>query len=145
MHRFGGGGSVNLIELSVLVPEERVTEFYVMLGNWLGGKADGDDEGAQSANGRRRGRRGRPSTRAALNSRYAGIAEFLKGQGGGTAEASFDDLEEAIGNNLPASAERHRAWWANTERNTQARVWMEEGWRVDRVDFDQRLVHFSRI
>jgi hypothetical protein len=133
---------VNLIELSVLVPEERVTEFYVMLGNWLSGAGDQAENGRTAGAGRRR-RRSR-QTRAALNSRYAGISEYLKAQTGPTAEATFGDLEAAIGSNLPASAERHRAWWANTERNTQARVWMEEGWRVDRVDFDNRTVHFSR-
>jgi hypothetical protein len=138
---------VNLVELSVLVPEERVTEFYMVLGNWLAGNITpaSSAEGATGAEGgRRRGRR-RQGGRAALNSRYAGIAGLLKGQSGSTAEVSFGDLETAIGNSLPASAERHRAWWANTERNTQARVWMEEGWRVDQVDFDQRMVTFSRI
>jgi hypothetical protein len=118
-----------------------------MLGNWLAGntradQADGREAGAE---GGRRRRRARSPQRAALSSRYAGIGEYLKAQGGPTAEASFEQLEAAIGNSLPASAERHRAWWANTERNTQARVWMEEGWRVDRVDFDQRKVSFSRI
>ncbi|MEX2541896.1 MAG: hypothetical protein WD314_08805 [Trueperaceae bacterium] len=117
----------------------------MMLGNWLGGKPDQAEngEGSGEAGGRRR-RRARQSPRAALNSRYAGISEYLKEQSGQTAEASFGDIEKAIGSNLPASAERHRAWWANTERNTQARVWMEEGWRVDRVDFDNRTVSFSR-
>lgn len=140
---------MNLVELSVLVPEERVTEFYVMLGNWLGGtaqRASGEGAGTEGdQDGRRRGRRTRSSARAAVTSRYAGIGEYLKSQSGPTASASFADLEQAIGNTLPASAERHRAWWANTERNTQARVWMEEGWRVDSVDFDQRKVSFSRI
>lgn len=136
---------MNLIELSVLVPEERVTEFYVMLGNWLSGKSDHAEngDGPGEAGGRKR-RRARQTPRAALNSRYAGISEYLKGQSGQTTEATFGDIEKAIGSNLPASAERHRAWWANTERNTQARVWMEEGWRVDRVDFEKRKVLFSR-
>ena len=133
---------MNLVELSVLVPEERVAEFYTMLGNWLAGNIASNGDGTDG--GRRRSRRARPG-RAVLNSRYAGIAGYLKEQNGPTAEASFADLETAIGNDLPASAERHRAWWANTERNTQARVWMEEGWRVDQVDFDQRKVMFSRI
>lgn len=136
---------MNLIELSVLMPEERVTEFYVMLGNWLGGTAGSAQGNADAEPGRGRRRRSRAPTRAATNSRYAGIGEYLKGQSGPAAEVSFQDLEQAIGNGLPASAEKHRAWWANTERNTQARVWMEEGWRVDSVDFDQRMVSFSRI
>lgn len=134
---------MNHIELSILVPEERVSEFYVMLGDWLSGKITSADQ-SDRGDGRRRSRR-RSSTRAASTSRYAGIGEFLKGRSGQTTEVSFQDLEKAIGNDLPSSAERHRAWWANTERNTQARVWMEEGWRVDSVDFENRTVHFSRI
>ena len=133
---------MNLVELSVLVPEERVADFYTMLGNWLAGNIASNADGSE---GGRRRRRSRQGGRAALNSRYAGIAGYLKGQSGQTAEATFTELEEAIGNSLPASAERHRAWWANTERNTQARVWMEEGWRVDQVDFDERKVTFSKM
>ncbi len=134
---------MNQIEVSVVIPEERLTEFYVILGDWLSGKITPAEQ-AQPADGRRRGRR-RYGARSPSASRYAGISQLLKELEGPVAEVSFEDLEKAIGNDLPASAEKHRAWWANTERNTQARVWMEEGWRVDSVDFDTRMVNFSRI
>lgn len=139
---------MDLVELSVLVPEDRIIEFYIVLGKWLGGRDESGEANARQNSLEREGRLAtRPSrrqSRGAATSRYAGMGEYLKSQSGPIVEVSFEDLEESIGGGLPASAERHRAWWANTERNTQARVWMDEGWRVDSVDFDNRQVTFSR-
>ena len=132
---------MNHIELTVVIPEEKLTEFYVVVGDWLSGKIGPADQAGPSDGRRTRRRSG---ARAASSSRYAGIGEYLKDREDDSAEVSFEELEQAIGSSLPASAERHRAWWANTERNTQARVWMEQGWRVDSVDFDNRSVIFSR-
>ncbi len=57
---------------------------------------------------------------------------------------SMVDLEEIIGRFLPNSARAYREWWANTERSPQARGWLSAGWRVEAVDRERELVHFSR-
>lgn len=132
------------VELSVLVPEERIGDFYAFLGSLAAGSPSAtavtrasDGPAAESSAARR------PRSRGA--SRYAGIAGFLENQNGDPEViASFEELEEVIGSNLPASALRHRAWWANSERNTHARMWLEQGWRVASVDLSERKVQFAR-
>ena len=59
---------------------------------------------------------------------------------------SFSDVEQLIGEPLPASAHRHPAWWANEQggRHVQARAWLDAGWSVDAVDQQARRVRFRR-
>lgn len=59
----------------------------------------------------------------------------------------FDEIEQILGDRLPASATRHQAWWGNevkTKSHTQAQAWLAAGWRVDAVDQAQRWVRFRR-
>jgi hypothetical protein len=120
-------------EVIVKIPEGRVTEFYVMLGRWLG-----EEEKRRREN---RGRRSGPS-------RYDGIAELLRRfseeTNASTLTFAFGEIEDAIGDELPASARKHRAWWANTDRNTQVRVWMRAGWMVETVYVAEGVVEFVR-
>jgi CBS domain-containing protein len=47
---------------------------------------------------------------------------------------SFNAVEKIIGDKLPASARKHRAWWSNyLEFSPQARQWWDAGWRVSTV------------
>ena len=59
----------------------------------------------------------------------------------------FADIEQLIGGSLPASAHRHRAWWANEASGNivQAHAWQDAGWRVDAVDQTARWVRFRRV
>ena len=56
----------------------------------------------------------------------------------------FADIEQLIGDGLPASAHRHRAWWGNNESSVQAAAWMSAGWLVDAVNPEAREVRFRR-
>jgi len=81
-------------------------------------------------------------------SKYSPITEFLKNQPAEKRDLtiSFDTLEETLGFMLPESAYTHRTWWGN-ERNknrTQARSWLEAGWRVDSVNFSKLWVRFKK-
>jgi len=60
-------------------------------------------------------------------------------------ELTFNDIEGIIGADLPASAHRHRAWWANDKTHVHARAWMEAGWEVESVDFERKTVVFKAI
>ena len=44
---------------------------------------------------------------------------------------------------LPASASRHRPWWANDPSHSQARAWLSLGRTVDHVHMDSRRVLFG--
>ncbi|WP_430537430.1 DUF7662 domain-containing protein [Blastococcus saxobsidens] len=56
----------------------------------------------------------------------------------------FADIDELLGAALPASADHHRAWWANDPTHVQARAWLDAGWAVDAVDRRARRVRFRR-
>ena len=117
-------------EVKVLVPHERVAEFYRMVGVWL-------DRG-------RSGQRGEPSL--SPKSRYAPLQEHLEGVGRERKEVRlrFDEISNVLGKPLPKSAFAHRAWWANTSSHAQALAWLSAGWKVEHVDLPGKAVDFVR-
>jgi hypothetical protein len=83
--------------------------------------------------------------------KYGPLQDWLEGEGekskiGETITLSFDDIEEGIiFDGLPASARRHRSWWANDSTSSrQALAWMRAGWAVYDVDFNSETVTFER-
>ena len=133
-----------LTEVIVLIPEERVGEFYRLVGAWMTGGALTEE--APAPRGRRRQAGGASPTLSA-NSRYAPLHQHLAGLGKDRKEyeMSFDEISTVMGAELPKSARDHRAWWANTESHSQALAWISAGWKVDGVDLDNELIHFTRI
>jgi hypothetical protein len=77
---------------------------------------------------------------------YAPLAEHLGSLESSYAELSFAEIERILGRPLPASARRHRAWWANESKGTHshAAAWTSMSWLVDGVDFNRGTVHFRR-
>ena len=59
-------------------------------------------------------------------------------------QASFADIETIIGFNLPASARRHRPWWANDPTHSHANAWLNAGWKTADVDIDTESLQFQR-
>jgi hypothetical protein len=76
--------------------------------------------------------------------RYTLLRAFLESVGEDTVTLAFDDIEELINAPLPASAYRHRPWWANHHRSPQGAAWMAAGYEVDAVDRPSRWVRFRR-
>jgi hypothetical protein len=64
--------------------------------------------------------------------KYIRLYEFLKGQQVERITLSFNQIEELLKFKLPASAYKHRAWWANENegRHTHARSWRNAGWKT---------------
>ena len=62
-------------------------------------------------------------------------------------DASFAEVEQVLGFPLPASARRHREWWANQRGggHSQARGWQDAGWQVWRVNLAAETVTFRRV
>ena len=121
------------VEVKILVPEKRLAEFYKTYADWL-------EPSAAIANvtPRRAARRGRASS-------YAALGEHLEGQRKEAVNLDFSDIESILARSLPASAYRHRAWWANTESHSQAAEWLQRGWRASDLDLEQETVTFKRI
>jgi hypothetical protein len=58
---------------------------------------------------------------------------------------TFDELEHLIGDQLPPSARKGRAFWSNRRSDAaQANAWMEAGYHVIEVDLVGQCVIFGR-
>jgi CBS domain-containing protein len=81
-------------------------------------------------------------------SRYAALAIHLQNSPSSEdlVKLTFAEIEEIIGDALPQSAYKHRAWWANDPiAHTQSQEWLNVGWRVSSVSFTTHTVSFVRI
>lgn len=58
---------------------------------------------------------------------------------------TFDEVEQVIGSNLPASARKHRAWWSNDpSKNAVACAWLEAGYKIESVSMERAILSFRR-
>jgi len=57
-------------------------------------------------------------------------------------EMTFEQIEALVGP-LPASARKHRTWWANDQSHVQALAWLSLGRMVESVDFPRERVLFG--
>ncbi len=60
---------------------------------------------------------------------------------------SFSELESILGFDLPASARRHRPWWANqyvASGRPQAHAWLGAGWKTQSVNLETETLVFVR-
>lgn len=121
---------MNHVEVKVLVPEPRLAEFYQAYADWLSHSVNATAPGAST-------RRGRTSS-------YAGLGQHLASQNDDAVILGFDEIETILSRELPASAYRHRAWWANTESHSQAAEWLQRGWRASDLDLERQQVTFRR-
>lgn len=79
-------------------------------------------------------------------SKYDPLRVFLERAAADVAELtlSFQQIEAILDSSLPTSAREHRSWWANSSGHSQAKAWLEAGWKVETVDFDAEWVFFRR-
>lgn len=81
-------------------------------------------------------------------SRYAPLADWLQSQPGkkDLVTLTFNEIEQIIGRDLPASARNHRAWWANDSvSHPQSQLWLDAGWRTTYISMGEGRVSFARI
>jgi hypothetical protein len=77
--------------------------------------------------------------------KYTPLASYLAGQAGSRVHLSFSEIEEIIGDSLPASASKYDEWWrAATPHRPQESAWLKAGWRVVGIDRTKRNVIFGR-
>lgn len=78
--------------------------------------------------------------------KYEALGQFLKGQPTEEVSLSFSDIERVIGSALPPSAYAHRPWWSNNPSNSaMTRVWLDAGFRTERVDMTGKKLVFKRM
>ncbi len=76
--------------------------------------------------------------------KYSGLKRLLDESSSDTITLSFGGIEAALGFKLPVSARRYPAWWSNDKSHSQARTWMDAGWRTGHVSLAANEVSFSR-
>lgn len=76
--------------------------------------------------------------------KYIGLKNYLKSKNESLITMSLDAIENQIGDELPASAYKHRAFWSNTPTHSIAFGWLGTGYKTISVDFKMRLVTFEK-
>lgn len=82
-----------------------------------------------------------------MASKYQPLGDFLAARETSPWRATFSEIEAVIGGSLPGSAREANWWWANTRnRNrTQAKAWMDAGWKTANVNPPRKTVEFHRV
>ncbi|RZM75959.1 helix-turn-helix transcriptional regulator [Leptolyngbya iicbica] len=63
-----------------------------------------------------------------------------------TCTFTMDELEACIESKLPPTARQKSAWWANRSKGaSQSQAWVQAGYHVDTVDFEQQRVVFKKF
>ena len=79
-------------------------------------------------------------------SKYDPLGAFLASRSAGETPMTFAEVEGVIGAPLPAAAGKHAAWWSNNPRNNvMTQIWLDAGYRTERVDLGGRKVVFRKV
>ena len=80
-----------------------------------------------------------------LHGKYAPLYNHLIARDGLPWHASFGEIEAVLGFDLPASARRHPAWWANQKSGRRhSLAWQDAGWRTRDLNLTAETVTFER-
>lgn len=85
---------------------------------------------------------------ATSGGRYAALADWLQSQPGriDQVQLTLNQIEDILNTDLPASARKHRAWWANDSvGHSHSQLWLDAGWRTTYISLNAGKVTFSRI
>lgn len=75
--------------------------------------------------------------------KYDPLSDYLTSSAQENIGLTFTQIENIIGADLPDSARRHRQWWENGG-HSQARAWLDTGYKVEAVDFVNERVVFVK-
>lgn len=125
--------TAELVELPVLVPEDRLAEFYSLLGAWYQ-RSPAPQAPAAPA-------RGRPT---GTGTRYLPLADHLGRASGKRVKLSLTQIDKLLGAPLPDSARKFRTFWANSD-TPQGRAWRSAGYRLADADLDAGTIVFKPI
>lgn len=76
--------------------------------------------------------------------KYNALGEYLYQSGQGEVMLHFDRIKDILGFDLPPSASKYRAWWANGG-HTQSDAWMGYGYEVAWVNEHKQEVRFRKM
>lgn len=77
--------------------------------------------------------------------KYTPLRDFLIQQDDATVPMTFAQIEELLGQRLPAS-KASRAWWSNNpDNNVMTREWLAAGYLAEAVDLKSERLVFRRM
>jgi hypothetical protein len=77
--------------------------------------------------------------------KYDPLHRYLRQQTGSRIAMTFQQIESVIERPLPASARKHRPWWANDATgHAHAGAWLRAGFRTEQVDMEGEKLVFVR-
>jgi hypothetical protein len=80
-----------------------------------------------------------------MSKKYGALGEFLRCQSADEVPMSFAEIERVIGSALPPNSQNHPAWWSNSPgNNVMTKVWLDAGFKSERVDIKGRKLVFKR-
>jgi hypothetical protein len=118
--------------VQVPVPKQFVSHVYALLAQ-LTAATDGTGDAPRITTLPVMGTVNSPS-RSDL--RYQLLTDFLVRASSDLLRLTLEQVTQICGGQLPDSAYKHRAWWANTDSHSHAQSWQRAGFRVARVEFD---------
>ncbi len=78
--------------------------------------------------------------------KYAPLGDYLRSQYADEVPMTFEAIESVIGSPLPPRAQHIRGWWSNNPtNNVMTRVWLDAGFKTERVDLERRTLVFRRV
>ena len=81
-----------------------------------------------------------------MGSKYQPLGDYLAGRQTSETPMSFAEIETVIGVPLPPKSTQYPAWWSNNpSNNPMTRVWLEAGYRTERVDIGGARLVFRRV
>ena len=86
---------------------------------------------------------GSPSL-VSVSAKYRPLAQYLAAKSEHEFSLGFDQIEEILGEPLPESAYKHKAWWANSRTHSQATAWMVPGFVTCDVNPISKMITFQK-
>ena len=80
-----------------------------------------------------------------MQGKYQPLQAFLSCCSQDQVTLSFDALGQLLGAPLPSTAHTDPAWWTNNPEGRSHAVWLNAGWRTERLDLAQGQVDFVRV
>ncbi len=77
--------------------------------------------------------------------KYQPLENYLKNMSKPRVPMSFSEIEAVIGDYLPPSARKHRAWWSNNPSNSVITyAWLAAGYKTSAVNIEAEKLVFER-
>jgi hypothetical protein len=75
---------------------------------------------------------------------YSRLFDYLNISKESIINLPFKEIENIIEGELPASAYKYSAWWANdAETHSQAKSWLQAGWKTKNIKLGESVTFYK--